>query len=273
VAVNIPLPHSDATLTTNTPCITCGYNLRGLRRDGSCPECGLRIAMSLRTWRFNLLDRKAVRRTCRGLLLLATSASLIPVSVFVLFEMDRLIGRFAYATIAAILLAILHASLIVGIGDLTHQDRRAEAASAGIWAWMHLGAAVYLWLVGQFPFLTFRNEIAAVLIVGDIVLIAVCWIAMAIRLTRPLVQLARDLNLRGLDWLFVVIRNWLVLSILSFPLAVGRMDLWHTPDAVPVVIWGFLALVLWLATVSCLIGLCVVLRSRSRLAIELHGVR
>jgi hypothetical protein len=33
--------------TTDVPCISCGYNLRGLSDSGSCPECGTAVARSL----------------------------------------------------------------------------------------------------------------------------------------------------------------------------------------------------------------------------------
>ena len=35
-------------LADNTPCVRCGYNLRGLRSDGRCPECGLLVLATLR---------------------------------------------------------------------------------------------------------------------------------------------------------------------------------------------------------------------------------
>jgi len=40
-------------LSEEIPCAFCGYNLRGLAADGRCPECGSRIADSLRG---NLLE-------------------------------------------------------------------------------------------------------------------------------------------------------------------------------------------------------------------------
>jgi hypothetical protein len=33
--------------TQDVPCLRCGYNLRGLKIDGLCPECGAPIARSL----------------------------------------------------------------------------------------------------------------------------------------------------------------------------------------------------------------------------------
>ena len=35
------------TLTDDTPCVNCRYNLRGLPGDGACPECGVPIRASL----------------------------------------------------------------------------------------------------------------------------------------------------------------------------------------------------------------------------------
>ncbi len=35
------------TLVQNTPCMNCGYNLRGLDSDGNCPECGGAVGLSL----------------------------------------------------------------------------------------------------------------------------------------------------------------------------------------------------------------------------------
>jgi hypothetical protein len=36
------------TVKLDTPCSYCGYNLRGLEKDGRCPECGVAIAQSIR---------------------------------------------------------------------------------------------------------------------------------------------------------------------------------------------------------------------------------
>lgn len=38
----------DATLDHDRPCLSCGYNLRGLPTSGSCPECGTPVERSLR---------------------------------------------------------------------------------------------------------------------------------------------------------------------------------------------------------------------------------
>jgi len=37
----------DESLTEDLPCVRCGYNLRGLKAEGNCPECGASVGKSL----------------------------------------------------------------------------------------------------------------------------------------------------------------------------------------------------------------------------------
>src|SRR5688572_29680452 len=37
----------DPTVDADVPCGRCGYNLRGLKAGGACPECGLPVAVVL----------------------------------------------------------------------------------------------------------------------------------------------------------------------------------------------------------------------------------
>lgn len=46
--VDEPLPTINEPIDRDVMCIGCGYNLRGLRPLGDCPECGLRLDRSLR---------------------------------------------------------------------------------------------------------------------------------------------------------------------------------------------------------------------------------
>src|SRR5688572_12124827 len=58
----------DDTIRTTTPC-TCGYDLRGLSRDGRCPECGQDIATAIR-WHAKALGPPAtLQRMMRGLVI------------------------------------------------------------------------------------------------------------------------------------------------------------------------------------------------------------
>lgn len=47
---DLATPETDrAALAEDRPCVRCEYNLRGLMRDGRCPECGLEVAESLKS--------------------------------------------------------------------------------------------------------------------------------------------------------------------------------------------------------------------------------
>lgn len=47
MADHAPLPAASDTIATDTNCVRCGYNLRGLQNDQACPECGASIADTL----------------------------------------------------------------------------------------------------------------------------------------------------------------------------------------------------------------------------------
>jgi hypothetical protein len=46
-ALEPDVPEDDEPYDEDFPCIRCGYNLRGLKPSGQCPECGARIRKSL----------------------------------------------------------------------------------------------------------------------------------------------------------------------------------------------------------------------------------
>lgn len=82
------------TSSTELRCITCGYDLRSLPTEESCPECGTRIEWSLRGGLLSLSDPAWVARLARGqsllvlgvrfCLIVMVCAFVIPLSVFVL---------------------------------------------------------------------------------------------------------------------------------------------------------------------------------------------
>jgi hypothetical protein len=85
-------------------CIRCGYVLKGLPRDGVCPECGTSVALSLREPLLANADPEYLRKTKRGLsfvlngILLMIVLSLAPVAMFALAA-TGVPGRFGMALI------------------------------------------------------------------------------------------------------------------------------------------------------------------------------
>ena len=64
-------PVVDDRVATDLPCLSCGYNLRTLRSDGRCPECGADVADTVAV-RLSLMSARDWTRTLgRGLNLLA----------------------------------------------------------------------------------------------------------------------------------------------------------------------------------------------------------
>lgn len=117
----------DAILN-DTPCIHCGYNLRTLRIDGLCPECGGRVAdstgpeLSRLLWRYWILRAAIIALmlvfalaptvvpwgyipgpfpgSLNGLLLSA-ALQLVPLGLWVAlyhFRLKRFKGRFSRTT-------------------------------------------------------------------------------------------------------------------------------------------------------------------------------
>ncbi len=59
-------------------CVKYGYNLRGLRADGHCPECGTPVAQSAHGDRLAGADPAWLARICRGQVYIAVGSVLAP---------------------------------------------------------------------------------------------------------------------------------------------------------------------------------------------------
>jgi len=107
-----------AAIETDQPCARCGYNLRGLRPDGHCPECGSSIEQSLQGNLLRFADPAWLDRLRLGTTLMiwdviATGAALFavwivaisatpsPDSFFILLPIIQIIGLIVSAIGAA----------------------------------------------------------------------------------------------------------------------------------------------------------------------------
>lgn len=57
---------SSGTVIADQTCRRCGYNLRGLNREGRCPECGSPVGLSLQGDLLRFADPEWVARLARG---------------------------------------------------------------------------------------------------------------------------------------------------------------------------------------------------------------
>ncbi|MEQ8769826.1 MAG: hypothetical protein RIB60_04880 [Phycisphaerales bacterium] len=77
-------PVDDARINEDRECPNCGYNLRGLSKGGTCPECGRKIGgKTASRYRDNLTYAAPsyLRTLCRGLWIMAASLPILPFSL------------------------------------------------------------------------------------------------------------------------------------------------------------------------------------------------
>jgi hypothetical protein len=75
----------EAEVLGDTRCRACGYNLRGLRRDGRCPECSTAVAASDRADLLCFAEPGYVRRLARGLWWVIAGVWSLVTAIFIVF--------------------------------------------------------------------------------------------------------------------------------------------------------------------------------------------
>ncbi len=134
-------------LTRDTPCIHCGYNLRGLVPGGMCPECGHAIDESLRGDLLRFANPNWLRRVRLGVRLqlwvIGLDFVLSAVSNAQVIGLSIKPNEFQVARWAPILLAIW------GALTLTTREPRGTVEHEGVSARTFLRAATYLLPVFQ----------------------------------------------------------------------------------------------------------------------------
>ena len=128
-------------VTTDLACRHCGYNLRGLRRAGNCPECNTPIEMSLRGNLLQYADPAWVETVSKGL-------TIILWMILVWFVAAIVGGFLAVATSPVFGLAIF---LVAQIGNVYGVWLMTEPDPSG---------------VGEDPNLTARKVVRIALLIG-----------------------------------------------------------------------------------------------------------
>ncbi|MBP7747750.1 MAG: hypothetical protein KA383_16660 [Phycisphaerae bacterium] len=111
-------PEPDGVLTSDVPCRQCGYNLRGLRRSGQCPECATLVALSAREDLLCYAEPAYVAHVASGVRWIAFGLALVAVGLIaaVLFLFATLASpspALDYLLNAASIL-LLSACLVIG---------------------------------------------------------------------------------------------------------------------------------------------------------------
>ena len=80
----LPRVDSQGTIVMDTPCVSCGYNLRGLSVEGRCPECSAVVSRTLDPRRLRFSDPRWLTRlrVGAGFLAVSTNVSMFLVALY-----------------------------------------------------------------------------------------------------------------------------------------------------------------------------------------------
>lgn len=169
-----PLIGPDGCVAIDSPCATCGYNLRTLPENGVCPECATPVRQSTQGFLLSWAEPKWVRRLSKGLLLIIIGLvgclwmTIWPFALGIVFavvspasapSMDVfwIIGlSVALVGFAAMLIGVF------GLFRLSTPDPRDALATSGLTArrWIRIGLTVV-------PFLLLVYAMSALMSAGS----------------------------------------------------------------------------------------------------------
>lgn len=136
---------AEMMIDSDMPCVQCGYNLRGLRHGGRCPECGLAVQYSLARGPFRALDLEFVARRVRLLfwLGLARSATVTAAALTLHTGGELVIPKALFMAFGTLTVArsIATAMLALEITSYSNIDPQVNAAGALLGAELLRGCA------------------------------------------------------------------------------------------------------------------------------------
>jgi len=117
----------DGALAADVPCRRCAYNLRGLRPERRCPECGTPIGRSIVGDLLEYCDPDWVARLARGATIVLWSF-LIGLPAAILDDiLTHVAGRAITITVAILMIAMGSAFIVLAVMfvRLTYRFRKA----------------------------------------------------------------------------------------------------------------------------------------------------
>lgn len=114
---------AQGSLIADIACRRCGYNLRGLREEGACPECGSAVGLSTRGDFLRFASPTWVNKLAFGLSIILWSILFSILSYCAVFSVAALAPGMAPATLILVLLANLVG--FIGAWLLTEADPSA----------------------------------------------------------------------------------------------------------------------------------------------------
>lgn len=118
------------SVARDVSCITCGYNMRTLRLDARCPECGKPVAASLRTDDLRFANVRWLRRVRRGVSTLLVAIVAFPLALFFILFFGGspipFMGRKApdyFLMVALVAILVPYLIVVVGVFGITPPSR------------------------------------------------------------------------------------------------------------------------------------------------------
>ena len=183
-------PVSDELIEADMPCLRCGYNLRGLKPVGQCPECGARI-------------EKTVEYVMARILCPVCMGPNHPTAAICIHCKSPVSGAAATASYWKT------AAISDRRGREPYADDEPEAPSAA-WAFMcgTLGAIVIVWIVSNWVINLTRPPqdaethvpVLVVLMLASLLLIFLAWKLIKLPLNQYL-RLRREFHIKHTAWL------------------------------------------------------------------------
>jgi hypothetical protein len=148
----------DGRIAEDKICIDCGYNLRGLRTDGRCPECGGEVAASLRGHELHYASLPWLRSVRRGFRMMkrAILLSLLAVVLGIVIEegwealhpgrsFPAVVSTIVFGGMLGLTLLLALYGFVLATGAEPRLAYRGEGWSFRRWARVLAASALAVW--------------------------------------------------------------------------------------------------------------------------------